>query len=777
MNYVNILGASGTKTQSTGTTSFQIYKNILIDAGNVIKPLGEEVLNINHIFLTHTHSDHIIDLPFIIESFFEQRKEPLTIYGSSQTIQALKNHTFNEEIWPDFTKIKLINSKEFSLKYQVIKENEPVKIDSYNITPIKANHIDGAFGYLIEKDNLDPYLISGDTYINPLIWETINTNKKIKSLIIECSFPNKLAKLAKDSKHLTPKLLKDILSKINRDDVQIFLYHLKPSYKSVLIEEIENLNIFSNGGKVLEDGDVIHLETGKTQSRTISHDKFDRIMEINNELSSQVDKDKLFEMILSLTRDLTNCEAGTLYIVTKDRKNLEFKVIQNDPLNIKMGEKEKAIAWNSLPIYLNNGEENRQMVSVVSALEKRIINIPDVYNCKDYDFEGTKKFDSSSGYKSKSMLVIPLVNHEEDVIGVLQLINKTNFSYNNIIPFNKEDENILKALASQAAMALTNSFLINSLEEFLNSFVTTIAHAIDAKSKHTSKHIDKVAKIANYLVKSIHRDNTIYKDIKYNEDQLKQIELAAWMHDIGKISMPESIIDKSTKLQTIFDRIENIEERFEIIKRDLEISFLKNEISKETYINQIKKIDDDFTFLQTVNIGGEFMQDEDIERIEKISKFQYIKRGKICTILTKDEVKNLSIRKGTLSKEEKSIMNNHAQLTLDMLSTLPFPKKYKDTLNIAANHHEKLNGKGYPRGLKAKDLSLEDRIMILADIFEALTASDRPYKEGKKLSEVYNILSYMVKDNEIDGELLKFFFESDAFKNYINEELKPSQID
>jgi len=777
LNYINILGASGTKTQSAGTTSFQIYKNIIIDAGNVIKPLGEEVLNINHIFLTHTHSDHIIDLPFIIESFFEQRKEPLTIYGSNQTIQALKKHTFNDEIWPDFSKIKLINSEEFSIKYQVIKENEAIKIDSYSITAVKANHIEGAFGYVIAKGSLDSYFISGDTYINPLIWETINTNKKIKSLIIECSFPNKFEKLAQDSKHLTPKLLKNIISKINRDDVQIFIYHLKQSYKTKLIEEIKDLNILSNGGKILEDGDVIHLETGKTESKNISHDKFDRIMAINNQLSSQVDKDKLFEMILSLTRDLTNCEAGTLYIVTKDRKNLEFKVIQNDPLNIKIENWEKPISWDSLPIYLEDGKENIEMVSVVSALEKRIINIPDVYNCKDYDFEGTKKFDSSSGYRSKSMLVIPLVNHEEDVIGVLQLINKTNFSYDEIIPFNKEDENILKALASQAAMALTNSFLINSLEEFLNSFVTTIAHAIDAKSKHTSNHIDKVAKIASYLAKSIHKDNTIYKDVKYTENQFKQIELAAWMHDIGKISMPESVIDKSTKLQTIFDKIENIKERFEIIKRDLEISYLKNEISKENYLDQIKKIDDDFTFLQTANIGGEFMQDEDIERIEEISKFQYIKRGELCTILTEDEVKNLSIRKGTLSTEEKDIMNSHAQLTLDMLSTLPFPKKYKNTLDIAVNHHEKLNGKGYPRGLESKDLSLEDRIMILADIFEALTASDRPYKEGKKLSEVYKILSFMVKDNEIDGKLLEFFFESDAFKKYIKEELKPAQID
>lgn len=776
MNYLKVLGSSGSKTKFKGTTSFQIFKDILIDAGNVINPLGEEALNINHIFLTHSHSDHILDLPFIIESYFEKRETPLTIYGSKTTLNSIKAHTFNNEIWPDFSKIKLIKNDNYSLIYKEIEKDETLFINSIKITAIEANHISGAYGYIVIKDSINGYLISGDTCENINIWNKINSNNKIKSLIIECSFPNEMESLAKMSKHLTPKLLENDLRNLQRDDIQIFLYHLKPLYVEKITQQINESKILSMGGKILDDGDVIHIDTGVIESQMISHDKFDRIIEINNEFSSQLDKDKLFEMILTLTRDLTHCEAGTLYILSKDKKYLDFKIIQNIPLNIQMGYKKEKINWDSLPLYLEDGKENKKMVAVVSALEKKIVNIPDVYSCDDYNFEGTKKFDSITGYRSESMLVIPLINHEEDIIGVLQLINKTKIS-NKIIAFNKEDENILKALASQAAMALTNSQLISSLEEFLNAYVSTIAQAIDAKSKHTRNHIGKVAKISKMLAEAINKDQKIYKNINYKENDYKQIELAAWMHDIGKISTPESIIDKGTKLEAIIDRIELIVYKFEIIKKDLEISHLRNEITKEEYTKSIKLLEDDLNFLKLTNFGTEFMNDENVERVISISKKQFTIDGKQQALLNADEIENLTIRKGTLTQEEKNIMNNHAQLSYDMLSKLPFPKKYQDVLNIAVNHHEKLNGKGYPRALTEKDLTLEDRIMILSDIFEALTSNDRPYKHGKKLSEVFDILFKMANFGEIDLQLLEFFYNNEILKEYAKEELQVNQID
>lgn len=776
MNYLKVLGASGSKTKLAGTTSFQIFNDTIIDAGNIIASLGDEVLNINNIFLTHSHSDHITDLPFIIEAFYEQRKETLTIYASKETIESIKKHTFNDEIWPDFSKINLLGTNKKSLQYQIIEENETINVGSLNITSIPVNHIPGTFGYLVIKDNQTGYVISGDTYINDSIWETINTNKKIKSLIVECSFPSSMEKLAHTSKHYTPRILANELKKLKRDDIQIFIYHLKPIYYNLMVEEINNYNILSRGGKILKEGDVIHVDTGEIETDKISQNKFERIMEINLELSSQLNKEKLFEMILTLTRELTHCEAGTLYILSKDKKSLDFKVIQNEPMNIKMGGKKEIITWDSLPLYLEDGTENKNMVAAVSALEKKIINVPDAYTCQRYNFEGTKRFDKNTGYKSKSILVIPLINHENDVIGVLQLINKTKV-LGQVIPFNESDEKIIKALASQAAMALTNTQLISSLEEFLNAYVSTIAQGIDAKSKHTRNHIGKVAKLVKLISEEINNNETIYKDINYTENDFKKIELAAWMHDIGKISMPESIIDKSTKLETTIDRIDSIRHKFEIVKKDLEILYLKKKISEESYKESIEQLKDDYDFLENCNIGSEFMDNEDIERIESIAEYSYEINNKKTPLLDEDEVKNLTIRKGTLTQEEKEIMNSHAQLTLDMLMTLPFPKKYNGVLDIAANHHEKLNGKGYPRALSDKDLTLEDRIMILADIFEALTASDRPYKIGKKLSEVFKILSFMAKDYEIDSELLKFFYESKALHKYSNEELKPEQID
>lgn len=776
MNYLKILGASGSKTKLTGTTSFQIYKDIIVDAGNVIATLGDEASKINHIFLTHSHSDHIIDLPFIIEGFFEERTTPLKVYGSKETINSLKSHTFNDEIWPDFSNIDLINGKGKSLIFRIIEADETIKINSYSITPFHANHIPGAYGFKIIKDHLNGYVISGDTYENKILWDVINNDKRVKSLIVECSFPNEMAKLASDSKHYTPKVLKKELENLKRNDLQIFIYHLKPLYYKKMVEEINECEILSMGGKILKEGDVIHIETGKIEIDVITNYKFERIMEINLELSSQVDKNRLFEMILTLTRELTHSEAGTLYIMGKNKKELEFKVVQNDPLDIQMGGTKDNLTWDPLPLYLEDGSKNVNMVAVVAAMENKIINIPDVYIEDTYDFEGTKRFDKNTGYRSKSMVVVPLTNHEKDVIGVLQLINKTKV-LDKIIAFDKEDEAIIKALSAQAAMALTNTQLITSLDDFINAYVNTIAHAIDAKSKHTMNHISNVTKVSRLIAEAINENKTVYKDVSYSKNDFRQIRLAAAMHDIGKISIPESVIDKSTKLETITDRIELVKARVEIIKKDLEILFLKKQISEKDYLESIEQIEEDLKFIQEANIGSEFMEDEQIDRIKLISEYSYTLNNKKLPLLSENEIKNLSIRKGTLTQEEKDIMNSHAKLSLDMLSTLPFPKKYSKVLDIAVNHHEKLNGKGYPRGLKDEDLTLEDRIMILADIFEALTARDRPYKEGKKLSEVFRILSSMAKNNEIDSQLLQFFHDNKVLDIYAEEELNPSQLD
>ena len=774
MNYIKILGASGSKAKNHNTTSFQIFKDIIIDAGNVLNALGNETKDINHIFLTHSHADHIADLPFIIETFFEERSSPLTIYALEETIDVLQKHSFNNKIWPDFTKIKLLKNDNFSLILKPIKINETINIHNYFIKAIHAEHIAGSCGYIVTKKN-QSFIISGDTYINPILWEEINNNKTIKSLIIECSFPDKLENLATLTKHLTPSLIAKQLQNLKRKDISIFFYHLKPTYKKELLNDIKKHKLLNYHGKILKEGDVIHIDTGNIENTLLSEHKFEEIMKINLAFTSQHDKKKLLEEILTLTRKLTNADAGTLYIKSKDEKNLDFKVVQNSTLKIKLNDIQDSDNWPSLPIYLDDGTENNKMVAVVCANEKRIINILDVYKTRKYKFDGTKKFDNTTKYRSKSMLVIPLINHENDVIGVLQLINK--MKNNEIITFDKFDEKVISSLSSQAAMALTNMQLLDSLEEFLNAFVSTIAKAIDAKSPYTKDHILKVEKIALLIANAINSDETIYKDIKYSDNDYKQIALAAWMHDIGKISMPDYVLDKATKLEKIYDRIDLIEQRFELIKKDKEIEYLKKQISQEEFDKSIEELTNYTTFIKRINLGGEFMDDKDLLKLEKISKLTYKKDNIETPLISSDEYYNLSIRKGTLTKEEIDIIKNHAQLSLDMISGLPFPKKYKDVLNIACNHHEKLNGTGHPRGLSKENITLEDRIMILSDIFEALTSSSRPYKKAMKLSTVKNILQNMYEKDELDKDLTEFFFNHDVFKQYSNEALNPEQLD
>lgn len=774
MGHIKVLGSSGSRSRRFGTTCFQISEDIVIDAGNIVNSLDEKSYKINHIFLTHAHLDHIVDIPFIIDNCFEMRQAPLNVYGTVETIEFLKNHIFNNKIWPDFSKIKMIGSENYILVFHNIELEKEICINDIKIKAVKADHIEGSIGFMVTS-GANSVLISGDTDYSDNISNILNQNPQIKSVFIECSFPNRLQKLADVSRHMTPNDILSTLNNLQRDDVCFFIYHLKSQYFNEIKEELSALNIFENGGKILDDQDLLDINTLRVTEGMHDSEILDRVMDINLKLSSEQDRGLLYEMILTLLRDLTKSDGGTLYLLSEDKRYLDFMVVQNSSLDIFLGVKEQKDSWGSLPLYLDNGEQNRGMVAVVCALDKKIINIRDVYNSTEYNFEGAKKFDKDKNYHSKSMLVVPLTNHENDVIGVVQLINKEIENKNSF--FTKYDEKIIKALSLQAAMALTNTKLIESLERFLEAFVTSIANAIDAKSRHTSTHIAKMSRLAPLIANSIHNDTTVYNDVRYSANDLKEIEMAAKLHDIGKISIPEWVIDKSTKLQKLIDGFEIVKLKMELMKQELKIKLLENKIDKDEYDRLIYKFEDDLSFIESSNIGSEFMSDDRIERIKSLSSYKLVINNKEENLLNEDELYNLSIRKGTLTNEERDIMNSHARLSYTMLDALPFPKKYSNVTHIATNHHEKLNGKGYPRGLGEKDLVLEDRILILADVFEALTSSDRPYKEAKKLSEAFRILDIMAQNGEIDAKLLEFFKSSDALKTYCKTELLERQID
>ena len=797
-NSIKVLGSAGSKSKGFGSTSFLISNKIVVDAGNLIETLGEDITQIEHVFLSHSHFDHIVDLPFIIESYFEHRTKPITFYGLAETIQALQEHIFNWTIWPNFSDIDLLGERDKSIHFRVIECEETIEVEEYTFRAVASNHTVPTCGYVITKDEIALY-ISGDTYLNENLVKEANENKSIKTLFIEVSFPSRMHTLAKESKHLTPELLSSMLLEIEREDLIIYFYHLKPLYLQEMKSELQNITLQARCGKILESGDRLEVFNkdaqldGKCYKRqddiNVGSDHLENLLKISIALSGEKNIDKLLEMIITQAKSFTGADGGTLYIRTDDRKHLAFKVIQTDSLKIKMGGTADPIAWPPLSLYNEDGTPNRQMVAAVCAIDKKLINITDVYEAEEFNFEGTKKFDASTGYRSKSMLVIPMKDHEDELIGVLQLINKN--ICDETTPFTADDEKTTMALASQAAIAINNAILIDELQALLEAFITSIAKAIDTKSEYTGGHIRRVAKVAIMTAHAIHESTEgPYKDIYYTEDDFQQLRMAAWMHDMGKISTPEYVVDKSNKLETIYDRIGVVQERFEILKRDSQIEFMQKKIDalekgesfdEEEHENILKQkiwdLEEDLNALEVMNKGGEFMADDKIDNLHRIASYKYERASEEVHLLNDNEVYNLSIRKGTLTDEEREKINDHARVTFDMLSELPFPNKYSRIVDIASNHHEKLSGKGYPRGLTADELMLEDRILVLADIFEALTAADRPYKEAKPLSAVFKILSFMVKDEEIDPVLLQFFVDNKLHEKYAEEELREDQID
>ena len=510
-------------------------------------------------------------------------------------------------------------------------------------------------------------------------------------------------------------------------------------------------------------------------------DHIKSMIKIGVALSGEKNIDRLLEMILNEARKFTNADGGTLYIMSDDETELLFAIIQNDSLRVRMGGTGGKITWPAVKLKNADNSPNYSNVSAYVAISGEAVNIADVYNAHGFNFEGTKNFDQDSGYRSQSMLVVPMRDHENEIIGVLQLLNAQDQETGAVVNFSLESQEITLSLASQAAVALTNNRLILDLENLLESFIQTIATAIDEKSPYTGGHVRRVAQLTMTIANKINeKKQGPFASVMFSEDQMRELRMAAWLHDIGKITTPEHVVDKSTKLEKVYDRITDVKTRFELIKREYQLAMQETKNSKtgnspEIIEKEIRTLDEEYQFLANINLGSEFIQDEMIERIEKIGERKWSANSQTLPLLTKDEIYNLSVRYGTLNEEERNIINNHAAVSYKMLSGLPFPKKMRHIADYAAAHHEKLDGTGYPLGLKADQLFLQSRIIAIADIFEALTAKDRPYKKDKTVAEALNIMELMVKDQHIDPDLFELFIQEKIYEDYARQEL-PEQL-
>jgi len=523
-----------------------------------------------------------------------------------------------------------------------------------------------------------------------------------------------------------------------------------------------------------------------------SYERVKRLNAIGVALSAQKDQNKLLEMILSSARELTHADAGTLYMVEPNNDSLRFVMVQNDQLNIYLGGSGQPVGDNFslIPLHLADGSPNERMIVAWSVLNKKTARIKDAYDEKGFDFSGTRAFDEKTGYRSKSFLTIPLLNHEGEVIAALQLLNKID-STGTTVEFDEEDQGIAESLASQAAVALTNRRLIDELRTLFDSFTQVIASAIDSKSAHTGAHCRRVPDVTLMLAEAANGiDFPGLEGFSMTDEDRYELKTAAWLHDCGKVVTPHHIMEKSTKLETLVDRIHFIADRFEILRRDLEIAKLKEELDAarqgkqldETrlayYAQQEDQLKDDLTFLRAINTGGEFMADEHLERVASLSKKGWTDlNGQHKPLLNEDELANLSIRRGTLNQEERKIMEGHMVHTLAMLEQLPFPRHLQRVPEYAGGHHERMDGKGYPRGLTREQMSIPARIMGIADVFEALTAHERPYKKPMPLSQALTIMGRMVEDNHLDGDIFTLFVYKKVYLDYANKHFFDEQID
>jgi len=545
---------------------------------------------------------------------------------------------------------------------------------------------------------------------------------------------------------------------------------------------------------------------------------FERLIKIGLALSAERNHDRLTERILLEAIDIANADGGTLYLRTEE-DTLKFVIMRTNSLNIAMGGTTGVpIPFPPVRMYAaETGAPNYNNVSAAAALSKKAINIPDAYEAEGYDFSGTKKFDEGTGFRSKSFLCIPLLNYSDDVIGVLQLLNAQTEG-REVIAFTKEVQRIIEALASQAAVAIDNQNLIEAQKALMDSLIKVMAHAIDAKSPYTGGHCQRVPELTKMLASKA-RDSKEgpFADFELDEQQWYELHVAAWLHDIGKVTTPEFVVDKATKLQTIYDRVHEVRMRFEVLRRDAEIKMLKAiakgknaRIERKKFRDKSQELKEQWEFVADSNIGGEFMSQEKQDQVVNVSKQKWYrhfdrKLGLSWTearLLEKQppadegwehlladlpehseaeydlgEVTNMRIQRGTLNDDERRKINDHIVLTIEMLNEMPFPKHLKRVSEYAGGHHEKIDGTGYPNKLKGEDMSWPAKMMAIADIFEALTAGDRPYKKAKTLSESVKILWFMKKDNHVDADLFNLFLRSGIYKDYAEQFLRPEQID
>lgn len=481
----------------------------------------------------------------------------------------------------------------------------------------------------------------------------------------------------------------------------------------------------------------------------LEYDNFEKILNIGIKMSTEQNRNRLLVSILESGMDITHCDASTLYLYNKE--TLTFKIMKTLSMGISRGEHGEPID-DIPPVPLR--EEN---ICAYAAIHREIVNIPDVYHSGEFDFSGPKNYDAMTGYHTESMLVVPVENHEGELIGVLQLMNAQDED-GKVIAFDKAYHIIIRSLASLAAITLTNLQYMEEIKEQLHSFVQAMATAIDERTPYNGSHTRKVAEYSGILAEYINQKHALGKCEDYfDENRLEQLMLAALLHDIGKMIVPLSVMNRATRLDK---DIVHIEKRFTLLRAYYEIDYLKDKCSKEVFEKNLQELDETLKFIHEIDSVG-FLNDENYEKVQRLAAKTYVKEdGTQIPYITEYERNCLSIRKGTLTEDTRRIMESHVEMTAKILDKVHFNKNYQNVPKWASSHHEFLDGSGYPNHLTANELDLETRILTIADIYDALTARDRPYKKPLPKDTAINILQNMAKEGKLDIQLVEWLNEA-----------------
>lgn len=568
----------------------------------------------------------------------------------------------------------------------------------------------------------------------------------------------------------------------------------------------------------------------RTRELKVALDKLESLVENGLQLSSERDHEKLLGHILGVGKRLCNADAASLLLVTPEGR-----------LRFALRSRDDALPAPEIPLRdPETGAPNEHFVAVWVALHRQTVRIDDTARETRFDVSGSRRMDAETGYRTVSMLTVPMTASSGEVIGVLQFLNATDPDSGAVVPFPEQIVQYVEALASQSAVALDNHNLLESQQQLMDALIRLVAGAIDAKSAYTGGHCERVPELALMLAEAAcAADSGPFAGFGFaSEDEWREFRIGAWLHDCGKVTTPEYVVDKATKLETIYNRIHEIRTRFEVLLRDAEIERLTRLLQGEdaavadaACAARKAQLVDDFRFVAECNIGGEAMVPAHRERLQQIAHQTWLRHFDDRLGLSQDELRrrvalpvavlpateplladrpehvvprtaaqryderfgfrvkvpehlynfgelyNLGIARGTLTEEERFKINEHIIQTIVMLDSLPLPRQLQRVPEYAGTHHETLTGSGYPRGLTQAELSIPARIMAVADIFEALTASDRPYKKAKPLSEAVAILARFARDRHIDPDVFALFLTSGVYLRYAARFLEPSQID